>query len=112
VDEIYTAGACDPAMVAQRLIALRTSLGMSRAAFADITGIDRSSYTKIEKGEKPLLPPSAYRICQLYGVDMNYLYMGRIDGLAVKLSNAVMSHLEGPKNAKSWIQVGTSRLSD
>jgi DNA-binding XRE family transcriptional regulator len=85
----------EPAMVARRLIALRAALGMNKAAFADMIGLDRSSYTKIEKGEKPLLPPSAYRIYQLFGVDMNFIYLGQVGGLPVKLSSAVMSHLNG-----------------
>lgn len=80
-------------MVAPRLIAVRQALGMNKAAFADAIGIDRSSYTKIEKGDKPLLPATAYRIFQLYGVDMNFIYLGQVGGLPLKLSSAVMSHL-------------------
>ena len=82
-------------MVARRLIALRAALGLSKGEFADIIGIDRSSYTKIEKGLKPLLPPYAFRIWQLYGVDMNYIYLGQVGGLPNKLSNNVTSHLQG-----------------
>ena len=58
-------------MCAPRLTAAREALGLSKAEFADIIGIDRSSYTKIEKGLKPLLPRQAHRIWQLYGIDMN-----------------------------------------
>lgn len=82
-------------MVAERLIAAREALGLSKAEFADMIGIDRSSYTKIEKGAKPILPHSAYRIWQLYGIDLNFIYLGQVGGLPSNLSNKVISHLKG-----------------
>jgi transcriptional regulator with XRE-family HTH domain len=82
-----------PVMVARRLQALRLTLGMNRADFADAIGVDRSSYTKIENGNKPLLPHTAYRIYHLYGVDMNYLYLGQVGGVPSRLSSALMMYL-------------------
>lgn len=82
-------------MVARRLAAAREALGLSKAEFADTIGIDRSSYTKIEKGLKPLLPPTAVLIFQLYGVDLNYLYLGQLGGLPSNLSSKVIAHLKG-----------------
>ena len=82
-------------MVARRLIALREALGLGKGEFADMIGIDRSSYTKIEKGLKPLLPQYAFRIWQLYGVDMNYIYLGQVGGLPNRLSSNVTTHLHG-----------------
>lgn len=83
----------EPPVVAARLRAVRAALGVNKANFADAIGVDRSSYTKIEKGEKPLLPSAAYRIFELYGVDMNFIYLGQVGGLPVRLSSLVMSHL-------------------
>jgi transcriptional regulator with XRE-family HTH domain len=83
----------EPALTARRLRAIRLALGLNKATFADMIDIDRSSYTKIEKGEKPLLPASAYRIFELYGVDMNFLYLGQVGGLPLRMSSQVMSHL-------------------
>ena len=85
----------DPVFVARRLKALREALGLQKAEMADILGIDRSSYTKIEKGQKPLLPPYAFRIYELYGVDMNFIYLGQVGGLPNRLSSMVTSHLHG-----------------
>ena len=82
-------------MIARRLIAAREALGMSKAEMADTLGLDRSSYTKIEKGTKPLLPRDAYRLWHLYGVDLNFIYLGQLGGLPVNLSNKVTSHLKG-----------------
>lgn len=83
----------DPMMVAPRLIALREALGMSKAEFADILGVDRSSYIKIEKGAKPLLPPVAFRIYELFGVDMNYVYLGRVGDVPSSLSKKLTAAL-------------------
>lgn len=83
----------DPMMVAKRLVALREALGLSKAEFADAIGLDRSSYTKVEKGVKPLLPPLAFRIYELYGVDMNYVYLGRIGDVPSSLSKKLTAAL-------------------
>ncbi len=85
-----------PEKLARRLIAVREALGFTKAEFADMIGIDRSSYTKIEKGEKPLLPNKAYRVWQLFAVDLNFLYLGQIGGLPVSLSSKVISALNHP----------------
>lgn len=81
-------------MCAPRLIAAREALGLSKAEFADNIGIDRSSYTKIEKGLKPLLPREAHRIWQLYGIDLNFIYLGQVGGLPANLSSKVMQNLK------------------
>tara|TARA_R110000868_G_scaffold94316_2_gene260278 strand:- start:1860 stop:2117 length:258 start_codon:yes stop_codon:yes gene_type:complete len=78
-------------MVSPRLAQIREALGLTKAEFADRIGIDRSSYTKIEKAEKPLLPHTAFRIWELFGVDMNYIYLGRMDGLSARMSSQLTS---------------------
>lgn len=84
-----------PAMTAHRLAAIRTALGLSKAEFADRIGIDRSSYTKIENGSKPILRPLAARIWQLYGIDLNFIYLGQVGGLPSNLSSKVIANLTG-----------------
>jgi transcriptional regulator with XRE-family HTH domain len=84
-----------PEQVAKRLLALREALGLTKAEFADAIGCDRSSYTKIEKATKPMLPPMAFRIYELYGADMNYLYLGQLGGVPVGLSKKLIKALSG-----------------
>lgn len=81
--------------VARRLEAVREALGLSKAEFADRLEIDRSSYSKIELGKKPLLVKDAMRVYQLYGVDLNFLYLGQIASLPSHLSSQITSHLRG-----------------
>lgn len=84
-----------PVRVARRLEAARLALGLSRSEIADRIGIDRSSFTKIADGRKALLPKDAYRIWELYGLDMNFLYLGQLGGLPSNLSTSIISHLKG-----------------
>ena len=86
---------CDPIMVADRLIALRHALELSKSEFARMIEVDKSSYTKIEKGEKPIQTRAVYRIFKLYGVDPNFIYLGQIGGLPSSLSKKIMIHLKG-----------------
>lgn len=65
-----------PSRVALRLIALREVLGLSKTDFANAIGVDKSSYTKIEAGNKPLTHYMAHRVCILYGCTMEFLYRG------------------------------------
>ena len=93
MDRIKNASPVDPVMVAPRLAAIRTALDMNKTDFARMIGVDKSSYTKIEKGEKPLLTATAYKIYELYGVDLNFIYLGQVGGLPSRLSNSIISHL-------------------
>jgi transcriptional regulator with XRE-family HTH domain len=82
-------------MVAPRVEAVRLALGMSRTDFAALLGLDKSSYTKVAKGTKPLLPEYAYRLFRLYGVDLNFVYLGRVDTLPMSLSAKIIANLNG-----------------
>lgn len=97
MDETHHLQPTSPLLVARRLTALRSALGINKADFADAIGIDRSSYTKIEKGEKALLPPKAYEIFTKYRADLNYIYCGELGGLPNHLSSKITKHLNGPK---------------
>lgn len=80
----------DPKAVAERLTRLREYHGKSRAEFADSVEIDRSSYSKIEKGEKPLKADMAFAIAERWGVTMDFLYRGRLTELPMNLAQALM----------------------
>lgn len=85
-----------PINVARRLWAARKALGFSKAQFADRIDYDRSSYTKLEAAKKPLLAKEAFRIYQLFGIDPNFFYLGRMDSIPASLSNKITEHLNGP----------------
>lgn len=80
----------DPARVARRLEALFEAVGVNRGEVADLIRLDRSSMTKIMKGEKPLKPEWAVAICALYGVSLDYIYRGQLGELPPNLSKKIM----------------------
>ena len=77
---------------AARLIEARIALGLSKSDFADSVGIDRSSYTKIEKGEKPLKADMGYEIAERWGVTMDFLYRGRLSDLPENLAQTLRTN--------------------
>ena len=82
-------------MVAERLEAVRKALDLSKIEFADLIRINQSSYSKISKGEKPILPRHAMRLWHEHGIDLNFVYLGHTHSLPSHLSSAVKSHLNG-----------------
>lgn len=89
--DVRDADATAPEMVTPRLINIRNAFGLTKAEFADRIGVDRSSYTKMEKAEKPVLPRVAFAIWKQFGADMNYIYLGRMDGLSENLSKKLIA---------------------
>lgn len=82
-----------PLAVGERLAALRAYKGLNKADFADGVGIDRSSYTKIERGEKPLKAEMAYKIAERHGVSMDFIYRGRLTELPPSLADSLVNNL-------------------
>lgn len=82
-----------PGLVAARLRALRLALKMTKAEFADSFGIDRSSYTKIENGNKPLNIDMGYEISERYGVSLDFIYRGQLGTLPDTLAPFIRAAL-------------------
>lgn len=82
----------DPLAVGERLVRLRHYHGVNQGEFADSVGIDRSSYSKIERGAKALKADMAFAIAERWGVSMDFLYRGRLDDLPHKMAENLMSN--------------------
>ena len=83
----------DPALVGKRLDALRAATGLEKGVFADTVGIDRSSYSKIIKGTKPLKIEMGFNVASRWGVSLDYLYRGHLGQLPAALSNTIIAIL-------------------
>lgn len=81
----------DPNAVAERLRILRIYYEKNQGEFADSIGLDRSSYSKIEQGKKPLKAEMAFAIAERWGVSMDYIYRGRLTELPHKIADAFMA---------------------
>ena len=82
-----------PILVGRRLLAICQALDMPRAYLADSIGLDRSSFTKMIQGKKPLLPTEAWKIYRLYRIDLNFIYCGHLDGVPEHLSRKLTTAL-------------------
>lgn len=81
-----------PERVGPRVIAMRETLKLSKAEFADSIGLDRSTLTKIEKGAKGLDIAMAERIAVLYGFGLDYIYRGDLDDIPNHLRALVVAN--------------------
>lgn len=71
----------DLANVGLRLAAIRSASGLTSGDFAKTVDIDPSSYSKIELGKKPLNVDMGFRVAERWGVSMDFLYRGSLNGL-------------------------------
>lgn len=82
-----------PERVGPRVTALRESLALSRAQFADSIALDRSSMTKVESGTMGLDIGVGVTIAALYGVGLDYIYRGDLSDVPADLRPKLMTEL-------------------
>ncbi len=80
-----------PDRVAPRIFAIREHLALSKAQFADAIGLDRSSLTKIEKGEAGLDIAIAERIAAIFGFGLDFIYRGDLDDVPLAYRGSILS---------------------
>lgn len=82
-----------PARVGPRVCAIRETLEMTKAQFADSIGLNRSSMTKIERGEMGLDIAMGERVSALYRFGLDFIYRGDLSDVPSALLPRVMQHL-------------------
>lgn len=90
-----------PKRVAPRIVALRQTLRLSSAEFADAIGLDRSSMTKVEKGTMGLSIEKAERIAVLYGFGLDFIYRGDLDDCPRDLRPRMLVELHAARAGQS-----------
>lgn len=83
--------------VGHRLEELRLALDLPKGEFARSFGEDPSSYSKIIRGQKPLLADKAFAISETWGATMDYIYRGRLIGLPDELTQKLRKARTGQK---------------
>lgn len=82
-----------PERVGPRVTAIRETLHMQKADFADTVGVDRSSLTKIEKGEAGLDIAVGERIAAIYGIGLDFIYRGDLSDVPLDMRPELMVNL-------------------
>lgn len=72
--------------VGRRLQALRKVLNLTQAEIADANGIDRTNWGRFEKGKRLLPRDIAFDLAERYGITIDWLYRGRVDGLSIDMA--------------------------
>lgn len=85
-----------PDRVGPRITALRSSLEMTKADFADSIQLNRSTLTKVEKGEMGLDIAKGLAISSLYGFGLDFIYRGELSDVPSHLRQKVLDHLPAP----------------
>jgi DNA-binding XRE family transcriptional regulator len=86
----------DRQVVGARLMAMREALGLTRSTLADQIDCDRGTYGKFEKAQRDLTLQVAWRIHNLYGFTLDYLFDGKAHGIPGDKRDAVLSYLRSP----------------
>lgn len=50
--------------------------------WAELHGINRTQYNNWEKGVRRITVDEAQKLCDLYGLDLDWIYRGKLDGLS------------------------------
>jgi transcriptional regulator with XRE-family HTH domain len=81
----------NPRLVAigQRLEALRTAFDLKQADFAGRAGIQQNTYSQYATGKNLPRVEFAERICDEYGVTLDWIYRGDVSGMPVHLLNLI-----------------------
>lgn len=88
----------NPERVGQRVTALRETLRLSKAQFADSVGLDRSALTRIENGTEGLGLVKANTIADLYGFGLNYIYRGDLADVPADMRPQLLLELHATRS--------------
>jgi transcriptional regulator with XRE-family HTH domain len=68
--------------------------------FAASVGLPGSTYNQIESGKQILTPAQAARIYQRYGISLNWIYLGIVWELPIKLVEVIKAErLKSPERS-------------
>jgi transcriptional regulator with XRE-family HTH domain len=96
--ELLLSAEMNPERVGQRVIALRESLRLSKAQFADSIGLDRSALSRIERGAEGLGLIKATTIADLYGFGLNYIYRGDLSDVPEGMRPTLLVELHAARS--------------
>lgn len=82
-----------PDRVGPRVAAIRETLALTKAELADQIGLDRSSMTKVEKGEMGLDIAMGERIAVIFGFGLDFIYRGDLADVPQPLRPSLMVNL-------------------
>lgn len=76
--------------IGARLKAIRAAFSvLGQREWADRNGFNFSQYNNWERGERRIPVESAEKLCETYGLTLDFIYRGRRDGLSERAANSL-----------------------
>lgn len=75
--------------IARRLELTREALGLRPAQFADGAGVGRNTYSQWAKGRGRPQIDEAIKLCETYGITLDWIYLGDPTGLPFRIARAL-----------------------
>jgi transcriptional regulator with XRE-family HTH domain len=80
--------------IGRRLEAIRKAFSqLSQAAWAGKHGFQSTQYNNWERGTRRIPVDEAQRLCEVYGLTLDFVYRGRRDGLSETALKCLAEHL-------------------
>lgn len=78
------------AEIGARLLAVRRAMSdLNQKDWAEKNGFNQTQYNNWENGKRRIPVEAAERLCERYGLTLDFVYRGRRDGLPDNLRNVV-----------------------
>lgn len=75
-----------PERIGYRLMLLREAVGLKPAEMADMLGIERTYWSRFEKGRRAITEQHAALLVHRFGVSLDFIILGRWDRLPLELA--------------------------
>lgn len=75
-----------PDQVGERMRILREAFGLKASEIADMLGVERTYWTRFEKGRRAISDEVAYALVDRFGVTLDFLLLGRWDKLPLDVA--------------------------
>lgn len=92
-----------PAVI-ERIIRVQLSLELPPSVFADRAGIGRSTYSNWRAGTSRPELNQAMKLCDTYGLTLDYIYRGKLECLSARILDALAAHKKRQAEAKKTIE--------
>lgn len=76
-----------PERIGERMALLRAAFGMKPAEMADFLGVERTYWTRFEKGRRPVSDEVAYLLTERFGITLDWLLLGKMDKLPLDVAD-------------------------
>lgn len=82
------------AEVARRVEAVRLGFSdLNKKAWAEKHNFKQTQYQHWSKGTRRINVDDAQKLCDLYGLSLDFIYRGKLDGLSDNARKVLLSHL-------------------